>query len=183
MPPKQPMTFQDLVDAVQRLQGLVLNQPRLHRKDLMARYGLCLCVFAGLRPSEAERVEWNDLNFEGKEIFVKDDGKTGLRRFVLKDAETIWIWLNHIKTTRPNEPLNPPSNHIGLQTQFRRDLGLSWTQDVLRHSFGTYYYNLTRDLTQVSHDMGNSIVICKRYYVREVKREWTNKFWGLRPKS
>ncbi|MGO8839483.1 MAG: helix-turn-helix transcriptional regulator [Limisphaerales bacterium] len=40
MPPKQPMTFQDLVEAVQRLQELVLSRPRLHRKDLMTRYGI-----------------------------------------------------------------------------------------------------------------------------------------------
>jgi len=58
-----------------------------------------------------------------------------------------------------------------------------WTQDVLRHSFGTYYYNLTRDLNQVSHDMGNSNEVCKSHYVREVKKEWTGKFWGLRPKT
>jgi hypothetical protein len=31
--------------------------------------------------------------------------------------------------------------------------------------------------------MGNSIVVCKRYYCREVKKEWTNTFWGLRPKT
>jgi hypothetical protein len=29
----------------------------------------------------------------------------------------------------------------------------------------------------------HSIVVCKRYYVREVKKEWTEKFWGLRPKT
>jgi hypothetical protein len=62
-------------------------------------------------------------------------------------------------------------------------LGLTWTQDVLRHSFGTYYYNLTHDLNQVSHDMGNSTVICKSHYVREVKKNWTGKCWGLRPQT
>ena len=143
----------------------------------------CLCVFGGLRPSEAERVEWKDLNFEGKEVYVTHKSKTGFRRFVLKDTDTLWVWLNHIKTIRPNEPLNPTTNHSGLQKKFRRDLGLVWTQDVLRHSFGTYYYNLTHDLNQVSHDLGNSITVCKRYYVREVKKEWTYAFLGLRPKA
>lgn len=143
----------------------------------------CLCVFAGLRPSEAERVEWKDLNFDGKEIFVTHKSKTGFRRFVLKDTDTVWIWLNHIKTIRPNEPLNPVINHEGLQKKFRKDLGLEWPQDVLRHSFGTYYYNLTHDLNQVSHDMGNSNSVCKSHYVREVKKEWAGKFWGLRPKT
>ena len=62
-------------------------------------------------------------------------------------------------------------------------MGLAWTQDVLRHSFGTYYYNLTHDINQVSHDMGNGIGVCKSHYVREVRKDWTTKFWGLRPKT
>jgi hypothetical protein len=57
-----------------------------------------------------------------------------------------------------------------------------WTQDVLRHTFGTNYYNLHKDLDQVSHDMGNSNKVCKNHYVREVKKTDCEKFWGLRPK-
>ena len=126
----------------------------------------CLCVFGGLRPSESERVHWEDLNFDGREVFVRNESKTGLRRFILKDTDTLWVWLKHIKDTRPGEPLNPTSNHSGLQKIVRRKLGLTWKQDVLRHSFGTYYHNLIHDLTRVSHDMGNSVEVCKRYYVR-----------------
>ena len=141
----------------------------------------CLCVFGGLRPSESERVKWEDLHFEGQEVFVNSESKTGRRRFVLKNTDTLWIWLNHIKTIRPNEPLNPTKNHIGLQREFRKVVGLKWSQDVLRHSFGTYYYNLTHDLNQVSHDMGNSVQVCKKYYVREVKKTWNEQFWSLHP--
>jgi hypothetical protein len=79
------------------------------------------------------------------------------------------------------EPLNPTKNHIGLQREVRRGVGLKWTQDVLRHSFGTYYYNLTHDLNRVSYDMGNSVAVCKKYYVREVRKTWNDKFWSLRP--
>ena len=32
--------FQTLQEAMQRIQRLVLNVPRLHRKDLMRRYGI-----------------------------------------------------------------------------------------------------------------------------------------------
>jgi len=142
----------------------------------------CLCVFGGLRPSESERVKWEDLHFEGREVFVNNESKTGRRRFILKNTDTLWIWLNHIKTLRPNEPLNPIVNHQGFQKKFRRDLGLPWTQDVLRHTFGTNYYNLHRDLDQVSHDMGNSNEVCKKHYVREVKKTDRDKFWGLSPK-
>lgn len=143
----------------------------------------CLCVFGGLRPSESQRMKWEDLKFEGREISVNDESKTGRRRFILKDTDTLWIWLNHIKTVRPNEPINPKENHVGLQRKFRKDVGLTWTQDVLRHTFGTNYYNLHKDLNQVSHDMGNSNKVCKKHYVREVEQTDREKFWGLRPKT
>ena len=150
-----------------------------HFPSMLGYY--CLCVFGGLRPSESERVQWDDLKFDGEEIFVKNESKTGLRRFILKDTNTLWVWLKHLKNTRPGEPLNPTSNHSGLQKMVRRKLGLTWKQDVLRHSFGTYYHNLVQDLTRVSHDMGNSEEVCKRYYVRHVGKTTSDEFWGLKP--
>lgn len=147
-----------------------------------------LCTFGGLRPSESQRVEWKDINFEGKEIYVKK-GKTDSRRFVLKqtsnnETETLWAWLNHFKQMNPNGTFNPLNNtHGGLQKKVRKEVPFEWEQDVLRHSFGTYYYNLIHDLGKVVHDMGNSEQICKRYYVREVRKSWTEEFWGLRPKG
>lgn len=145
-----------------------------------------LCVFAGLRPSESQRVSWDNINFEGKEIYVNSEGKTGARRFILEnkktqDTDALWVWLNHFKSIRGDQPLNPTTNHEGTQKKIRSAVGFQWSQDVLRHSFGTYYYNLTHDLGKVVHDMGNSETICKRHYVREVANVATKEFWSLRP--
>jgi integrase len=140
----------------------------------------CLTIYAGLRPSEAQRVEWSDLNFERKEVFVKPLGKTGSRRFVLKETETLWVWLEHIKKKFPDEPLNPTESHENLQKKLRLDFG-EWIQDGLRHSFGTYYHNLIRNIPEVVYVMGNSVGIAKRHYVREVTKEWMDKFWTLKP--
>ncbi|MEI7526938.1 MAG: site-specific integrase, partial [Mariniphaga sp.] len=133
-----------------------------------------LCVFAGLRPSEAEKILWKDIDFEIKEIFVKYPGKTGSRRVILKETtnketDTLWFWLNHFKKMNPKGTFNPTKNHQGLQVDVRESLPFDWSQDVLRHSFGTYYQNVIHDLPRVAHDMGNSVTVCNRHYVREVK--------------
>jgi integrase len=141
---------------------------------------ICLTAFAGLRPTEAQRVEWSDLNFETKEIYVKPAGKTGSRRFVLKGTDTVWIWLENIKTKFPNQPLNPEKSHKYFQKKIHSDFG-NWIQDGLRHSFGTYYHNLRRDIPEVVYVMGNSVAIAKKHYVREVTKEWMEKFWSLKP--
>jgi integrase len=146
-----------------------------------------LCVFGGLRPTESERVRWEDINFEGKEIYVRPEGKTGSRRFVLEktsnnETDVLWVWLNHFRKIQPKGEFNPFKKHHGLQREVRREMG-TWSQDVLRHSFGTYYHNLIRDIRRVVYVMGNSEEICKRHYVREVKKSWTDDFWGLKPKG
>src|SRR5262249_23508990 len=124
--------------------------------------------------------EWSDLNFEGKEVYVKPLGKTGARRFVLRETETLWVWLKHIKSKFPKEPLNPAKNHDNLQKKLRLEFGV-WIQDGLRNSFGTYYHKLSRSIPEVVYVMGNSLGIAKRHYVREVSKEWMEKFWALKP--
>jgi hypothetical protein len=51
----------------------------------------------------------------------------------------------------------------------------------LRHSFGTYYHSLRRDIPEVVYVMGNSVGIAKKHYVREVSVEQMEKFWALKP--
>ena len=53
-----------------------------------------LCVFAGIRPKEVERLEWSNVNLEEKFIEVPEEvSKTGVRRIV--DMEPLLIrWLN-----------------------------------------------------------------------------------------
>ena len=140
----------------------------------------CLTIFGGLRPSEAQRAEWKDIDFENKQIFVSKLGKRGSRRFVLDASDSLWMWLQHIKNKKPEQPLNPVKNHWNLQRKSREAFG-EWIQDGLRHSFGTYYYNLTRDIFDVVYVMGNSEKIAKKHYLREVSKVCTEKFWALKP--
>lgn len=146
-----------------------------------------LCIYAGLRPTEAQRVEWMDLCFETKEIHINKLGKTGSRRFVLAttpngETDTVWTWLKHFREIQPKgSPLNPLQNHAGLQIKVRRSVPFPWVQDGLRHSFGTYYYNLIQDLERVIYVMGNSKDICKKHYIRAVKKVDSDGFWGLCP--
>lgn len=41
----RPPTLEALAEAVQRLQEAFLNTPRLHRKDIEARYGIAKSTF------------------------------------------------------------------------------------------------------------------------------------------
>jgi hypothetical protein len=43
------------------------------------------------------------------------------------------------------------------------------------------YHNLRRDIPEVVYVMGNSVGIARKHYVREVTKEWMEKFWSLKP--
>jgi hypothetical protein len=68
----------------------------------------------------------------------------------------------------------------GDTKKLHSDFG-NWIQDGLRHSFGTYYHNLRRDIPEVVYVMGNSVGIAKKHYRRGVTKEWNDKVWSLKP--
>ena len=96
------------------------------------------------------------------------------------DSPRAALRLNHIKAKLPNQPLNPKQSHVHFQKKVRLDFG-KWIQDGLRHSFGTYYHNLRRDIPEVVYVMCNSVPIARKHYVREVSVEMMEKFWALKP--
>ena len=148
----------------------------------------CLTIFGGLRPSEAQRIEWKDLDFETKQVSVNKWGKVGARKFEMKATDALWIWLEHIKAKYPDNPLNPVKGHAKLQRGSREAFCEvasvdKWIQDGLRHSFGTYYFNLTRNILETVFVMGNSEKIARKHYLQAVTAQKTNKYWALRPSA
>jgi hypothetical protein len=53
--------------------------------------------------------------------------------------------------------------------------------NVLRHSFGSYFYALTKNENTVAVEMGNSPEMVFRHYRALVKPSDCTAFWGIRP--
>lgn len=69
-------------------------------------------------------------------------------------------------------------------TAVRDHLGFSeWPHDVLRHSFGSYYVELTHDLAKTALEMGNSPEIILRNYRSIVTPKATKEFWAMTPEA
>lgn len=145
-------------------------------KPLLGFY--ILATFLGLRPTEAERVQWEDINFNTKEIYVRK-GKTPARRFRMNP--TAILWLEFFKAMSPTE-LNPKKAHSNLQKTFRKKIP-AWIPDGLRHSFGTYHYNQCRNIAETVFEMGNSIAVARKHYCREIEQEKVTAFWALNPNT
>jgi integrase len=143
--------------------------------ELIAYYALCL--FDGLRPTEAESTEWKDIGFTTKEIFVagltpKDD-----RRHFMHD--TCLEWLRYSRDLGlPVIPINCQ----GKQRDFREELGIEWIQDGLRHTFATYYKALGHSLEKIRDHLGHTTSrITKTHYQRSIAKDEATKFWSILP--
>ena len=149
-----------------------------HEKDLIGYYALL--TFAGLRPSEGARVQWQDYSAKTNELYVRK-GKTNARHLILEPVAQEWMKF-HRENTAKDAPF------ISLKSLANREKAIrmavlngEWIQDGLRHGFGTYYKALTKSIAGVADYMGNSPDIVKRHYARTIPKEECEAFWNLTP--
>lgn len=141
---------------------------------------IVLCLFVGLRPSEAARIHWPCVRLASRVVVV--DGaasKTRRRRIIpLEDAAAEWLSLD----LRNDGPVSPP--HSTLRRR-RRDLcikiGIPWHQDVLRHTYASMRIASGANVHQVADDMGNSPKMLLTHYRELVTKHEAEAFWALRP--
>ncbi len=152
---------------------------------------IAIAAFAGIRPTEITRLKWGDVNLEDGCISVRRRAsKTGGTRHV-EMHPTLRSWLE------PLDPSGQPPSafifHAGTQLvrrlrAVRRRAGFHagnpWPEDVLRHSYASYYLKAGGNLNQLQLNMGHasSALIYARYcnmcgLTHAMAAEW----WSLTP--
>ncbi len=157
------------------------------------RHGLApyvaVCLFGGLRPLEAARLNWKATNLKDREIRLEgNQTKTGHPRVVVID-NTLAAWLSAYK----NKPFFPPNwrkkfdavkRAAGFagRTAVSKNTDLKpWPVDVLRHTAISHYFRKTGSYGQTAEQFGNSEAIIKAHYQGRVSTDDTNAFYALRP--
>jgi len=143
-----------------------------------------LGMFAGLRPSEAERLDWSAIRLTGADpCLVVDASASKIRRrriVPLGPCAVAWLGLDW----RPNGRV--VSSHSTLR-RLRRVAGVSagmlWSQNVLRHTYASMRIGRGDDVGAVASQMGNSPTILLTHYRELVHRADAVAFWALLPKS
>lgn len=141
-----------------------------------------LGLFAGMRPAEAERLDWSAVRIAGENPCVVVDAaasKMRRRRIVpLCPCAVSWLGLDVSQNGRI------VSSHSTLR-RARREAsevaGVPWSQDVLRHTYASYRMGRGDSADVVAHDMGNSPRILLTHYRELVTREDAADFWRIRP--
>lgn len=141
---------------------------------------IAIGLFAGLRRTEIQRVDWSEIDFDSGLIEVKaEKSKTAQRRFV---------------TIQPNlrEWLLPVRRHKGnvtqedFNTQFveaRQAAGIDdWPDNALRHSFASYHLAHFKNTASTALELGHhDSRVTFAHYRELVKPKDAAQYWNVRP--
>ena len=135
-----------------------------------------LMLYAGIRPQETTRLHWSDIDLEEGQITVAArHSKTGGKRHV-PICPALRELLEEAQAAASPGKTICPRNWVNQWKALRREAGFEhWQQDVLRHTFASYFAKCYRDLNALQLMMGhsNQRLLGTRYI----------NLWGLQPEE
>lgn len=139
---------------------------------------IAIGAFAGLRAAEITRLRWDAVDLDRKIIMIRaDQAKTASRRIV-PISDNLAEWLAPLKTEGKIVYDNEIYRRV---TPLAKQLGFTWPNNVLRHSFISYRIAIIKSAEQVALEAGNSAAIIFKHY-RELATEQQAEAWfNIRP--
>jgi integrase len=155
-----------------------------------------ISLFAGLRASELEKLDWAEVDIEGGHIEVQAAKSKTQRRRLIPIADNLRAWLkDHVKVGGPIAPINlrrkldasrraAGFGMAGAETDAEKGAGVKlreWPSNTMRHSFASYRLAQCHDAAKVALEMGNSPAIVFGHYRELVKPKDAERYWNLMP--
>lgn len=140
-----------------------------------------ILIHAGIRPREVSRLKWSDIDLNENSITIRSQcSKTG----GVRQVEICPTLKNILQTftPAPNAPICP-QNWKCRWKSIRDESGFknSWIQDVLRHTYASYYAKYYKDLPRLQLNMGhrNQSLLYARYVnMSGISKSDAKRFFG-----
>ena len=151
---------------------------------------IALCAFAGVRPAECARLRWQDISEDEGVVSVRAAAsKTGGTRHIeLHPTLAAWLRAQRPPDAAPSALITPQKDLKWRLRCIRRRAGYGddnpWQDDVLRHSYATYYLKSGGDLNRLQLNMGHrdTHLLYTRYTnMVGVTRAMAEKWWQILP--
>ncbi len=142
---------------------------------------LGLMLYAGIRPYEVSRLTWEEIDLDEGEVTVPPrHSKTGGGRHIPL-CPALRTLLSIHRPTETDSLICPP-NWLNRWKALRHAAGFQkWQQDILRHTFASYYAKAFHDLTALQLYMGHrDVSLLRTRYVnmKGIRRREALAFWG-----
>jgi integrase len=124
---------------------------------------LILCLYTGIRPHEAMRLNWTDVCLKNKSVTIDSAAsKVRQRRIVPLPDYAISLLKKHPIKKGPIAP-SPSTIRRWIRGRAAGAIG-GWRTDILRHTCASYLLALHQDAGKVSTWLGNSPKILMTHY-------------------
>jgi integrase len=142
------------------------------------RAKVVLGAFAGLRSCEMERMTWDCIDWEEKEILVRrDHSKQG------EAARPRAITLQDVvgRHLTPGEGIIVPVSNNDAWKNIAKGISReTWPKNALRHSFASYHLAHFRDASKTAFEMGHtSATLIYQTYANNVSKKDAAAWWAL----
>ena len=140
-----------------------------------------LLVYAGIRPREVRRLSWRDIDTEENTITVRSQcSKTGGVRHV--EISPILNSLLIVDKTETHSPVCP-ADWQRRWRKIRDNSGFKglWVQDVLRHTYASYFTKRYSDLPRLQLNMGHrdlSLLRSRYINMQNISKADAKEFFG-----
>jgi integrase len=150
-------------------------------RDVLVPY-VVLCLFAGLRPFEAQQLDWSNVDFTTNHIHVlAHTSKKREGRYVhMEPALVRWL--------RPFARLSGRICGANFRKQWESLIKAAgyraerpWPQDAMRHTAASMLLVIKRNRALVAEELGTSIEVIRRHYRQPILKAVAQRFWALMP--
>lgn len=149
---------------------------------------LTVMVFAGVRPAEAGKLKWSDIDFEDGILTVPAAVSKTRRERHIEMHETLKKWFTWHRNSGGHclgnlNPCNPTTLRKYLR-KIRKDAGIEeWPQDALRHTFASAaLHGGWRTIDHLCLELGHSDpTMLFAHYNRSMKKKMAEAVFGVLP--
>jgi integrase len=142
-----------------------------------------ILAFAGLRPNELERLEWEDIDPDLSVIRLGSSKTKKARRRNVRINATLQAWLETVPVEVRNGKV-VPHRWRDRSARVRKEAGIDGLEmvDALRHSFGTYLLATEKNIEDLRSDMGHEhIRVFFNHYHKALTPEEALPYWQILP--
>jgi integrase len=142
---------------------------------------IAIGLFAGLRRSEIERLDWSEIDFESGLVQVKAEKAKGARKRFVTLQPNLREWLLPLRKRAGN--ITPGENFRHWFDQARNDAGIDdWPENALRHSFASYHLAHFKNAASTALELGHhDSRVTFAHYRELVKPKEAERYWNIRP--
>lgn len=143
---------------------------------------VAISAFTGIRNAEMQRLTWDKIKLEDREIILDSEiTKTASRRIV-KIPENLAKWLEPYVWELGTKKKILNKGKTTLINKLHESLGKgNWIKNGLRHSAATYYLALTKNAYLTAEQMGHAVDVLKQNYNGLAREKDAIKYFEIDP--